>query len=78
MTDVRVERLQDISDQDILREGTPDSGSPEANRGYFADDIWGETIKKPDLPRCGWAANPWVWVIEFERISKEKLDNGEA
>lgn len=72
VTDVRVERLQNISDKDIIREGTPDSGRLEANRGYFADDIWDETIKKADLSRYGWDANPWVWVIEFERISKEE------
>ena len=32
--------------------------------------IWDSTIKKSDLNRYGWDANPWVWVIEFERCEK--------
>ena len=34
----------------------------------FGSDIWDKTIKPADLPFYGWNANPWVWVIEFERL----------
>ena len=36
----------------------------------FGRELWNSTIKKSDLNRYGWDANPWVWVIEFERCEK--------
>ena len=32
--------------------------------------LWNSTIKPADVPRYGWEANPWVWVISFEVITK--------
>lgn len=63
VTDVRVERLQDMTDDDAEAEGCFDYTSTAL--GF--PDVWDSTIKKSDLDRYGWAADPWVWVIEFER-----------
>ena len=78
--DVRVERLQEITEEQAKAEGAID------NRGFIHSpdneydsihsakehlkQIWNSTIKKSDLDRYGWDANPWVWVIEFERCEK--------
>lgn len=66
VTDVRVERLQDMTDDDAEAEGCFDYTSTAL--GFF--DVWDSTIKKSDLDCYGWDANPWVWVIEFERCEK--------
>ncbi len=75
VTDVRVERLQDITPEQCVAEGVEQSALNEVGgefaRGMF-NDIWDSTIQKKDLPLYGYDANPWVWVIEFERISKEE------
>lgn len=75
VTDVRVERLQDMTGQDILREGVNCHVHPEAhyfdgNQKMMFEEVWNSTIKRQDLDRYGWDANPWVWVIEFERCKK--------
>lgn len=79
VTDVRVERLQDITYWDCLREGITEEDIDEReaiNREASSKDLyirlWNSTVKPTDLPLYGWDANPWVWVIEFERISKEE------
>lgn len=67
VTDVRVERLQDITDEETRKEGCNDYTSTAL--GYFY--IWNGTVKKSDLAKYGWDANPWVWVVEFERVEVE-------
>lgn len=71
VTDVRVERLQDITEIQAQAEGC-NSGlltGPCNARGQF-ENLWNRTIKKSDIDTYGWKANPWVWVIEFERCEK--------
>lgn len=72
-TDVRVERLQEITETQAQAEGC-NSGlltGPCTARGQF-ENLWNSTIKKPDADKYGWSANPWVWVIEFERCEKPR------
>lgn len=73
VTDVRVERLQEITSEQISREGVeveyPHVLNGEEKR-YAFSTLWNSTIKKSDLDRYGWDASPWVWVIEFERCEK--------
>lgn len=73
--DVRVERLQDITDIEAEKEGAQPQNPCDydvnkwPNKEHFKE-IWNSTIKKSDLDCCGWDANPWVWVIEFEQCEK--------
>lgn len=72
VTNVRVERLQDIPNEDMLRDFDI---CPEAvsivGKDVLAELVWNATVKKFDIDKYDWAANPWVWVIEFNMINKE-------
>lgn len=81
VTDVRLERLQDITEHDAKREGAllplEARNDPEfadyIGGYYFAfRELWDSTIKSSDRAKYGWEENPWVWVIEFEKISREE------
>ena len=76
ITDVRVQRLQEISEEDARAEGVSDGGclncgnpepcgcgnpQPDARDGFAW--LW-ESINGPD----SWDANPWVWAITFQRL----------
>lgn len=82
VTDVRVERLQDITEDGAKAEGAnwkngKNVGWEEKMKRTATErfaEIWNSTIKKSDLDRYGWNANPWVWVIEFERCEKPKKE----
>jgi len=80
VTGVRIERLQDITPMGIKAEGVKvDENdefdvefSPEVMEHFAFEVLWDTTVKKADLPRYGWEANPWVWVIEFERMEERR------
>lgn len=103
VTDVRVERLQDMTEDDVVAEGAeplifcqnehgviePDGtlGDMCWNTGccgwhckyieksygeLFGEIVWDSTIKPADRDKYGWDANPWVWVIGFERTETNK------
>ncbi len=75
VTDVRVEQLQDITIDDIRREGLSSVAVHAGDMEIALEEwkmLWNYTIKKPDIDRYGWDASPWVLVIEFERCKKPK------
>ena len=96
VTDVRVERLQEMKPVNVIKEGAyPDCwdclntyGESGSQCCYGTEEqcsqcdemmmewekLWTSTIKKSDLDRYGWQANPWVWVIEFERCEKPESE----
>lgn len=69
---VHVEQLQDITEDQAEKEGFYRGSLLEGSnlmvlpRGAFAS-LWDQTIKRSEVDAFGWNANPWVWVIEFER-----------
>lgn len=75
ITDVRVERLQDISTDQALAEGIQpfgDGNGYHVEQGQFYTDhpyesfagLW-QSINGED----SWSTNPWVWVVEFKRVT---------
>jgi hypothetical protein len=66
ITDVRVERLQEITEADAIAEGTQCAGVPASisNCGAFAK-LW-QSINGPN----SWEQNPWVWALTFKKASE--------
>ena len=102
VTDVRIERLHEITEGQAKKEGIETYTKDEKlykyavninwweeyhgkHRNNFTGNwwqdmpktakeaysyFWDSTVKKSDLAKYGWEADPWVWVIEFERCEK--------
>ena len=70
VTAVRVEQLRDMVLGDVLMEGIEETNTYECTWDRW-HETWNHTIRPADRARYGWEANPWVWVIGFERISRE-------
>jgi hypothetical protein len=83
ITAVRVEKLQDITFEQIIKEGIdfncggncgkcpvlyPCNFKKIACKDGF-ENLWNKLTPKKDLDEYGWCANPWVWVYEWERVS---------
>ena len=71
ITDVRVERLQDISRADIRAEGLecpPELASDDVSPNYrdWYPAAWRELWESTG---GDWKANPWVWVVGFKRVT---------
>lgn len=71
--DVRVERLQDMTEEAAIAEGFPDSPAGTDSPLERFSALWDKTIKREELRVYGWHANPWVWVIEFEKAEGENV-----
>lgn len=91
VTDVQVERLNEISQSNAIDEGaltcdlcetdeykeSCEKAKREGSKppiGYSPRErfaaLWDSTIKNTEITKYGWAANPWVWVIKFERCER--------
>ena len=83
VTDVRAERLQNISVEDCMAEGldcdneirNPNPETHESIRNWnfsYAQHLYKTLWDSLNAKRgYGWDVNPWVWVYEFERVAIE-------
>lgn len=82
VTDVRVERLHDITEEQAEKEGCvkipykpaagkfggDDMEEDEISARELYSELWDSTNKKKAIDEFGWNADPWVWVIEFKIV----------
>ena len=83
VTDVKIQRLKEITPEEAVAEGAVKRPRYMRYGGEkclvlhsrYIDDfakVWDSTVSKADMDTYGWEANPWVWVIEFKKISREE------
>lgn len=71
ITSIRVERLQDITEEDAEKEGIEFVLTHKTRRDQFAT-LWDSINAKRGYP---WASNPWIWVISYPKYSEEPTRN---
>lgn len=71
VTNVRVERLNDMQEEDAINEGFPDSPAGTDSPLERFSVLLDKTLKTNERDTYCWWRNPWVWVIEFERVEAE-------
>jgi hypothetical protein len=64
ITDVRVERVQDISFGDVEREGVRPADSKSLNHVIAFSELWDETNGAG-----AWDRNDWVWCLTFRKVA---------
>jgi len=64
ITDVEVQRVQDISERDCIAEGIGHPATRECKRPRFIQ-TWDAVYAARGL---GYDANPWVWMLKFEKV----------
>jgi hypothetical protein len=68
--DVRIEKLWAMDEEAAIAEGFEDSPAGTDSPLQRFSELWDKTIKRDDLREFGYHADPWVWVVEFERCEK--------
>lgn len=76
ITGVRVERLNDISESDARAEGVKAGVSP--GHEHMMHQVAFSELWQSIYGAENWRANPWVWVIEFKRVSAREVERGKA
>lgn len=73
VTGVRVERLQEITIEGIRNEGLTSAAVHVGDMEIALEEwklLWDSTVNKDEVALYGWDANPFVWVIGFERCEE--------
>ena len=72
ITDIRVERVQDITEEDAFNEGVLTSTLNHPHYVYTFREgfqhLWDSINAKRDNGKYSWEQNPWVWVVEFKMV----------
>lgn len=74
--DVRVERLHEIEKDGLIKEGIDPFGDNFGELEYAIAEfaaLWDSTIKSKERDKYGWDENPWVFVVEFEKINPSEV-----